>query len=164
MFGELFCEKEDEIQVFFFLCFVYSQPAHVLPKPGYVIFYSSRKNIVFVISNQHPQSCRELSLNTLHWIPQKQSSYSGHYVCLCLLMIKLTGFIPAIFLTSFQCPITACTSEIFSQAHIIALRTEKQHQLFSISAVLFQALTGIQIKCLNGSALFPQCLLCSRSQ
>lgn len=44
-------------------------------KAGYVIFYSSRKNIDFVISNQHPQSCRELPLNAyyigfprkLHW-------------------------------------------------------------------------------------------------
>lgn len=36
-------------------------------KAGYVIFYSSRKNIDFEISNQHPQSRRELPL--LHLIP-----------------------------------------------------------------------------------------------
>lgn len=66
MFGEHFCEKRMRSRCSSSSAmFIHSQLMSY-QKPGYVIFYSSRKNIDFVISNQHPQSRRELPLNAYY--------------------------------------------------------------------------------------------------
>ncbi len=59
MFGETFCEKEDEIQVFFTpALFIHSQPKTRLCD----LPQQQKKNIDFVISNQHLQSHGQLLL------------------------------------------------------------------------------------------------------